>query len=657
MKDFDASDDRPVNPVIAAGRPTIGDLIARRLSRRSFVQGTLAATALAGIGPLAGCTPAAEPEEPSAGESATTAPPAASPERRFLFDEIARGSDATHHVPTNYRADVLLRWGDPLFADSPAFDPYRQTAAAQARQFGYNNDYVGFIPLEPAADGAERALLCVNHEYTSTPLMFPSVAAGYPDSMTAELCGVEMAAHGGSIVEIALRDDRWSVVLDSPYNRRVMADGTPMQISGPAAGHPRLATSQDPTGTLVQGTLNNCAGGITPWGTYLLGEENFHGYFLGSLPDGHPEAANHKRYGVPEGWFQWGRFRDEFNLAREPNAPNRFGWVVEVDALDPTAMPRKRTALGRCKHEGAESVVAADGRVVVYMGDDQQFEYVYKFVTAGHYDPADRAANLNLFDTGTLYVARFDADGSLTWLPLVYGEGPLTAANGFPSQADVLIETRRAADLLGATPMDRPEDVEAQPGTGRAYVMLTNNTRRSDAQADAANPRARNAFGHIVEITAPGGDHTATVARWEILLRCGDPTRAEFGALWNPATSTNGWFGSPDNCAFDPAGRLWVATDGNAATGAADGLWGVETDGELRGTGYAFFRAPVGAEVCGPCFARDGRTLFVAVQHPGDGDRATFENPTTRWPDFADDLPPRPAVLAIRRDDGGPIGA
>jgi len=244
----------------------------------------------------------------------------------------------------------------------------------------------------------------------------------------------------------------------------------------------------------------------------------------------------------------------------------------------------------------------------------------------------------------------------MEWLPLVHGAGPLDAAHGFASQADVLIETRRAADLVGATPMDRPEDVQVQPGTGRVYVMLTNNTRRAPDQVNAANPRPQNALGHIVEISYPEGDCTANRARWEILVRCGDPARPEFGAAWNPATGANGWFGSPDNCAFDPTGRLWVATDGNDATGAADGLWGVETDGALRGTGYAFFRAPVGAEVCGPCFAEDGRTLFVSVQHPGATDFAIYEMPATRWPDFVEGAPPRPAVLAIRRDDGGPIG-
>jgi len=290
------------------------------------------------------------------------------------------------------------------------------------------------------------------------------------------------------------------------------------------------------------------------------------------------------------------------------------------------------------------------------MGDDQRFEYVYKFVTRERFVAGDRQANLALLDEGTLYVARFNVDGTLDWLPLVHGQGPLTPDNGFQSQADVLIETRRAADLLGATPMDRPEDVEAQPASGRVYVMLTNNSKRTADQVNAANPRPNNAFGHIVEITEPDGDHAALRSRWDILLRCGDPARPEFGALWNPATSANGWFGSPDNCAFDPAGRLWIATDGNEATGAADGLWGVETDGALRGTGYAFFRAPVGAEVCGPCFTPDGRTLFVAVQHPGDGNRATFESPTTRWPDFIEGTPPRPALLAIRRFDDGLIG-
>lgn len=636
---MDHSENQTSNPRIAAGAKTISDLVDLRLSRRGFLGGLAAFGGLA----AAGCSTTT----PSVGGGDVSA---------FAFDEITRGIDETHHIPAGYRADLVLRWGDPLFEDSPVFDPLNQTEAAQLRQFGYNNDYLGFVALPTDEMGRQRGLLCVNHEYTSTALMLPGVASGYPASMTRELCAVEQAAHGGTVVEIVEKEDGWKPVIGSRYNRRITAHKTPMELTGPAAGSPRLRTTEDPTGRRVAGTMNNCAGGITPWGTYLMAEENFNGNFLGEFPEGHREKVNGERYGVPGGWYQWGRFTDRFDVSKEPNEPNRFGWVVEVDPMDPASMPKKRTALGRFKHEGAESIVAPDGRVVLYMGDDQRFDYVYKFVTAGKVNTADPAANRDLLDDGTLYVARFDADGSVVWMPLVHGEGPLTAENGFESQADVLIETRRAADLLGATPMDRPEDIEPDPTSGKVYVMLTNNNKRQADQIDAANPRADNQFGHIIEITEPSGDFTSTTSRWDILVRCGDPSDPALGAVWNPLTSENGWYGSPDNCAIDPTGRLWVSTDGNSKTGAADGIWAMETEGNRRGTGRAFFRAPVGAEVCGPKFTPDGQTLFVAVQHPGDGDRATFEAPTTRWPDFGENSPPRPSVLALRRENGGPIG-
>ncbi|MCR9222128.1 MAG: PhoX family phosphatase [Alphaproteobacteria bacterium] len=638
------ADDSPTNPSAA---PRFADVLARR----RFLKGALAAGAVAAA---ATALPLVQREARAAGASG------------FTFREIEAGVDAAHHVAEGYDADILIRWGDPVEADAPAFDPQNQTAAAQAKQFGYNNDYVGVAPLSE-----DRALLCVNHEYTNEELMFPGVGdqedAGFKD-MTADLVAIEQAAHGGSVLEIRRgAAGKWFVVQGSPYNRRITAN-TPMRVSGPAAGHDRLKTAADPAGTQVLGTINNCAGGITPWGTYLMAEENFHGYFWGEEAlDAHPEAASLKRYGVPGQWYAWGKFDERFDIARHPNEPNRFGWVVEVDPKDPTSTPVKRTALGRFKHEGAESIVNRDGRVVLYMGDDQRFDYVYRFVTARAYDPANPVANRDLLDDGELSVARFDADGTVHWMPLVHGQGPLTAANGFQSQADVLIDARLAADLLGATPMDRPEDVQPNAATGKVYVMLTNNSKRTAKQVNAANPRPENGHGHIIEISAPYGDHAAASMTWEMLVMCGDPA-GDVGAQWGPETTANGWFTDPDNAAVDPSGRLWISTDGNrpgSHSNRCDGLWALDTEGPARGSGRHFFRCPVGAELCGPVFTDDGETLFVAVQHPADagvskwaefGRVSSFDDPATRWPDFQDGMPPRPSVVMITKQGGGPIG-
>ncbi len=649
---FEASEDVPTNPMT---QPTIGDVITTRYSRRSIMRGLLGVSA---IGTLMQHSPAL----------------ASLGAKSFDFPEIEHGVDETHHVADGYSADVLIRWGDPVEPGAPAFDPENQTAEAQSKQFGYNNDYIGYAALPFNSDNADHGLLCVNHEYTNEEVMFPGVGVQHSREvafagMTKDLVDIEMAAHGCSVIEVQ-RDGntgKWAVVPNSRYARRITALGTEMAISGPAAGHDRMKTSADPTGMRVIGTINNCAGGMTPWGTYLAAEENFHGYFWGDA-EGHPEEANYKRYGVPSMWYAWGKFHDRFDINKEPNEANRFGWVVEIDPYDPTSTPIKRTALGRFKHEGAESIINKDGRVVLYMGDDQRFDYLYKFITHGRYNPNDRDANRDLLDSGTLFVARFGDDGTMEWRPLVWGTGPLTPENGFMSQADVLIETRRAADLLEATPMDRPEDVEANAVTGKVYCMLTNNTRRTEEQVDAVNPRADNTFGHILEMTPPDMDHGALTYAWDILVKCGDPSVAEVGAQWNPETSENGWFAAPDNCAVDARGRLWITTDQGsnwAKSGTADGMWAMETEGDRRGTGQMFFRVPIGAELCGPKFTPDDRTVFLAIQHPAtDGTKnypgfekvSTYEDPATRWPDFDDAMPPRPSVVVITKNDGGRIG-
>jgi secreted PhoX family phosphatase len=647
-------DAAPQNPT---DNPTMGELIGQRFSRRGLLKGALAVSAISATVGTVALTLAEEAKAQAKGSA-------------FVFKEVEVGVDANHHVAEGYDADVLLRWGDPLFPDAPEFDPAKQTPEAQAKQFGYNNDFVGYTPMPGAADPSAHGLLFVNHEYTNPHLMFPGVVEmkdGKPvmKNATKERADIEMMAHGATVAEIRKTNGKWALVRDSKYNRRITVS-TEMQLTGPVAGSDRVKTSADATGKKVFGTLNNCAGALTPWGTFVTGEENFHGYFSGKLPEGHREEANYKRLAIPSAPYAWGRFYDRFELSKEPNEANRFGWVVEVDPLDPNSVPKKRTALGRFKHEGADAIVARDGRVVAYLGDDERFDYVYKFVTTGRFDPNNRAANLDLYDSGTLYVAKFGAEGGLEWLPLVFGQGPLTAANGFQSQADVLIETRRAGDLLGATKMDRPEDITPNGVNGRVYVMLTNNTSRTDAQVDAANPRAKNAFGHIVEIIEDGGDFAATRGKWEILLTCGDPSVAAVGASFSTETTRNGWFGMPDNAVVDSAGRLWVSTDGNGpdVTGRTDGLWAVDTEGSVRRTSKLFYRVPHGAELCGPFFSPDDQTAFVAVQHPGDdgpdwpefGRRSYYEDLSTRWPDFKPDMPVRPSVVAITKRGGGKIG-
>ena len=664
-----------------AGRgATFAEVLARRLSRRGFVRSAAAASALAVTGPrlvptaalAQDGTPAASPvATPGATPGATPAATPASTAVGVLgFEPITLDTGSEPVVAAGHRVTPLLRWGEPIMADAPEFDPENQTAVAQEMQFGYNPDWIGFFPLPQGSESSDNGLLVVNHEYTNPELMFPGYQEANPDyappaaddappdvpefltNPTQETVDVELAAHGLSVVEVRRNDaGEWEIVRDSRYNRRVTAT-TPMEVRGPAAGADLLKTSDDPDGRTVMGTINNCAGGVTPWGTVVSGEENFQQYFanLGAIAEDDPIYAMHDRFGfeAEASERRWEEFYDRFDLAKEPNEPFRFGWGVEFDPYDPESTPKKRTTLGRNKHEGHTSFVAPEGQVAIYSGDDERFEYAYKFVTAGSYDPNDRAANMDLLDEGTLHVARFNDDGTGDWLPLVQGEGPLTEANGFATQADVLINTRFAADAVGATKMDRPEDFETNPATGKVYLVCTNNSRRSLEETDRANPRPENLSGHIIEITEDGNDHAGTSFAWEMFLLAGDPAN---GATWFAGFDTEmvSPIASPDNITFDVDGNLWISTDGlpNTLEGN-DGLFVVPTEGEERGYVRQFFSSVPGAEVSGPVFTPDNSALFTSVQHPAEG--SSYEEPETRWPDGGD-MPTRPSVVVIQATD------
>ena len=590
------ADDIPSN---TSDNPVFTDIAAASLDRRDFMQAAGVIAGAAGIVATPGIVAA-----DSHGKSGPST---------LSFKSLKQEITPSHAVAEGYEADILIRWGDQVEQDAPAWTPNQIDAAAQSKQFGYNNDYVGYQPLPVGSNNSEHGLLCVSHEYTNAHLMFSGVdKKTAKETLTREQAMHEMAAHGHSIIEIKKEAGKWGVVENSEYARRITALATEIDITGPAAGHDRLKTSYDPTGTKVIGTLNNCAGGTTPWGTILIAEENFNGYFGGD-PKGTPEERNYGRLGMKgKSWYSWSKYVDRLDVSKELNEANRFGWMVEIDPYDPASTPKKRTALGRFKHEGASVIINKDNKVVAYSGDDQRFDYVYKFVSEGSYNPDNRAANMDLLENGTLYVGKFKEDGKLIWMPILFGEGPLTAKNGFNSQADVLIETRLAADLLGATKMDRPEDVEPNPVNGSVYMMLTNNTRRKEA-TNAANPRLNNRFGHIIEMTPPGGkgmdaDHTATEFTWDFVLLAGNPADPEHGAVYHPQADS--WLAAPDNLAIDPKGRLWISTDqggSQARNNIPDGMHATDLEGPGRALTKFFFACPVGAEMCGPEFTPDGK--------------------------------------------------
>ncbi|WP_239078816.1 PhoX family protein [Cellulomonas marina] len=557
-------------------------------------------------------------------------------------------------VPDGFDWHPIIRWGDPVVAGAPAFDLDDQSAEAQEQQFGYNNDYLAILP-----QGDGTALLVANHEYTNENLMVP----GFVDeeSLTVEQLRTSIAAHGMSVVQVERRGDdpRWYPVA-SPFGRRFSALSTRFRLTGPVVGHELVRTSTNPRGTSVIGTLNNCAGGHTPWGTVLSGEENVDQYFRGDPAAADPR--NNEMYGLvgDDGEAGTGRYwwkvDPRFDMAQEPNEFNRFGWVVEIDPTDPSSVPLKHTALGRFKHEGATVAVAADRRLVVYMGDDQANQHLYKFVSKGKLGGSLRNGSF-LLQQGDLYVARFSAegdpaadyDGTGEWIPLTKGGRSMVPGM---SLEEVLVFTRLAAAAVGATPMDRPEDVERSPVNGKVYMACTNSSSRQ--APGVANPRSKNRWGHVVEITEAGDDAGATTFTWALPLVCGDPTDPSTYFAGYPADQVSP-ISCPDNVTFDSAGGLWISTDGQPGSiGLNDALHYVPVDGPERGHVQQFLAVPTGAETCGPWVDVEDGSVFVAVQHPGETEGAAVDVPTSTFPyDGSSSRTPRPSVVQVYRTTAG----
>ncbi|MEV0621640.1 PhoX family phosphatase [Nonomuraea sp. NPDC050404] len=641
-----------------------GDVVKDALSRRGVLRAGALGAVVAGVG-VAGTAPAFADEPEAAAKGGH-----GGGKSDLRFTPVKPNKDDKLSIPDDYKSSVVVGWGDPVLPDAPEFDFDNQTADAQNKQFGYNCDYVTLFPM-----GRDRALLWVNHEYSDEALMFRGYTGGA--DATEEQIKIGLAAHGGSVVEIerAGNTGEWKLVTKGRrrYNRRITAQ-TKMKFSGPAAGSDLLKTADDSRGRTPIGMLNNCSGGTTPWGTVLTTEENFNQYFV----NGDKVPAEQKPYvtrysittGTPDDSRRFDRVEERFDLEKHPKEVNRFGWIVEIDPFDPDSTPIKRTALGRFAHEAATTTLSRDKRLVVYMGDDGRFEYIYKFVSKDRYIPGFDRHNRDLLDEGTLYVAKFtgdspkseidgsgklpkdgEFDGSGEWIRLVSGDKSYVEGM---SAEEVLVYTRTAADKVGATKMDRPEDMERNPVTGGVYVALTNNTNRTPAQADEANPRSANKHGHVLEIVERRNDAGERTFAWSIPLVCGDPKDANtyFAGFDKNKVSP---ISCPDNVTFDKDGNLWISTDGNAL-GTNDGLFVMPVKGKERGYLRQFLTVPVGAETCGPLVSSDQRSVFVAVQHPGETDGASPENPSSTWPD-GEGSQPRPSVAVVWHERGKKIGS
>ncbi|MCH9672968.1 MAG: PhoX family phosphatase [Gammaproteobacteria bacterium] len=608
--------------------PAEFDAIAQRfLSRRRFLQGTTAVGASAfvlGTGMLSSSN--------------------ANASEGLSFDAVSATTEDTITLPPGYKWQTVIRWGDPLWSDAVPFDPVtRGSGSSQERAFGDNTDGMSLF-----VDAQNNTVLTVNNEFVNRKVIYGNRGSSAPENADDVRKG--KAGHGVSVFQVSQQAGQWKPVLDAKYNRRITAD-TPMTITGPARGHDLLKTAADPTGTTSLGTWNNCANGKTPWGTYLACEENFNGYFSSSDP-GFKPTPEMKRYGlrIKDWGYAWATADERFDLSRHPNEPNRAGWVVEIDPLDPTSTPKKRTAMGRLKHENAEVVVAKNNKVVVYLGDDERGEFLYRFISEGTYSAG--GDNADLLETGQLSVAKFSDDGRGQWMALTSDTTGMT-------QAEICIYTRMAASKVGATTMDRPEWITAHPGKAEVYCTLTNNKNRGkkpNAGGDPTpvggpNPRAGNKYGQIVRWQPDEGDHTADGFAWDLFVTAGNPTVHKDDRAGSKNVTPDNMFNSPDGIAFDSKGRLWIQTDGNysnagdfAGQGNNQMLLGNTETGEIK----RFMVGPKQCEVTGLCWSPDRKTMFVGIQHPGYKGEGNFPG--------GGDSVPRSSIVAITRDDGGELG-
>ena len=626
----DALEDRSTNPTTAR---SLGSIIDAQLSRRGLLAG--------GVATAVGFLSASVLTAPAA-----TAAPGGGRAGLLGYTAVPLGYGDEVVVPQGYTARPFLPWGTPLLGAYPEFRPGANTAAEQEQQVGMHHDGMHYFPL----DGSRRGLLVLNHEYTDEALLQTGTRTRLPRAATTlEMVRKSQAAHGVTVAEIAREaDGSWRLVR-SRLNRRITTN-TPMRASGPAAGHRLMRTAADPTGRAPVGTVNNCSHGYTPWGTYLACEENVNGYFAVRPGTYDPESAGLiARYGVGGDSYYWGEEDPRFVLTPEqPNEVNRFGWVVEIDPSDPTSTPVKRTALGRVKHEGAAVHVTKGQRVVVYMGDDQVNEYAYKFVSSGNWKSL-RARGLHPLDEGTLYVARFSDDGRGAWLPLVHGLPGLTAAEGFADQGDVLVKTRLAATSVGATAMHRPEWTSVDEQTGAVYLTLSNDGGSASAVRNAANPRTPNRWGSVIRWYEDGDDHAATRFSWDLFVLAGQGAASGDGST----VAEEDAFGSPDGLWVDRDSRVWIQTDGTQPLGANDQMLAANPFVRTA-TGAPelkrFLTGVRGCEVTGVIDTPDQRTMFVNLQHPGDGVA------TSTWPGLDGFTVPRSATVVVTKDDGGVIG-